>query len=177
VRECTKREPCWLHGALHRRLTLRPAKNIDSGSGSPGDFPTSESRTCEQNKCVNFTGQSPNLTQKMRPTPQRGQPTASEAPPTVPSTTPRSPSTTRTLMASPQPAVPRATRLPSAHGSRHKKAGQGNKKYSPHLCDCKGPDNANDCAGARLGTFLEDSNAGFMPSKHHLDLLDETVRA
>ena len=48
---------------------------------------------------------------------------------------------------------------------------------SPHLCDCKGPDNANDCAGARLGTFLEDSNAGFMPSKHHLDLLDETVRA
>ena len=51
------------------------------------------------------------------------------------------------------------------------------QKYSPHLCDCKGPDNANDCAGARLGTFLEDSDAGFMPSKHHLDLLDETVRA
>ena len=63
MRECTKREPCWLHGALHRRLTLRPSKNIDSGSGSPGDFPISESRTCEQNKCVFFTMQS----QKKRP--------------------------------------------------------------------------------------------------------------
>ena len=56
MRECMKRDPCWLHGALHRRLTLRPAKNIDSGSGSPGDFPISESRTCKQNKCVFLLG-------------------------------------------------------------------------------------------------------------------------
>ena len=131
MRECTKCEPCWLHGALHRRLTLRPAKTIGSGSGSPGDFPISESRTCEQNKCVFFTGQSPNLTQKMRPTPQRGQPTASEAPPTVPSTTPRSPSTTRTLMASLQPAVPRATGLPSAYGARHKRPSKA--RQTTHL--------------------------------------------
>ena len=76
-------------------------------------------------------------------------------------------------MASPQPAVPRATGLPSAHGARQSKAGQGNKNYSPHLYDCKGPGNANDCAGARLGTFLEDSNAGFMPSRRFLGLKDE----
>ena len=36
---------------------------------------------------------------------------------------------------------------------------------------------ANDGAGARLGMCLEGSNAEFMPTKHHLDLLDETVRA
>ena len=45
---------------------------------------------------------------------------------------------------------------------------------SPHLCDCKGPDNANDCASARLGTFLDDNNAGFMPSRRFLGLKDET---
>ena len=36
---------------------------------------------------------------------------------------------------------------------------------------------ANDGSGARLGVCLEGSNAEFMPPKHHLDLLDETVRA
>ena len=40
-----------------------------------------------------------------------------------------------------------------------------------------GQKDANDGAGARLGMCLEGSNAGFMPPKHHLDLLDETVRA
>ena len=80
-------------------------------------------------------------------------------------------------MASPQPAVPRATGLPSAHGARQKKAGKGNKNYSPHLCGNVGQKDANDGAGARLGTCLEGSNAGFMPLKHYLDLLDETARA
>ena len=36
---------------------------------------------------------------------------------------------------------------------------------------------ANDGADARLGVCLEGSNAEFMPPKHHLDLLDETVSA
>ena len=40
-----------------------------------------------------------------------------------------------------------------------------------------GQKDVNDGAGARLGTCLEGSNAGFMPLKHYLDLLDETVRA
>ena len=37
----------------------------------------------------------------------------------------------------------------------------------------QGPENAKDCAGARLGTFLEDSNAGFMPFRRFLGLKDE----
>ena len=68
-------------------------------------------------------------------------------------------------------------RLPSCIQHTTKQAGKGNKNYSPHLCDYVGQKDANDGAGARLGTCLESSSAGFMPSKHHLDLLDETVRA
>ena len=55
---------CWSHRALHPRLTLRPAKNIDSGPGLPGDFPISESHTCEQNKHVFSTEQSAELATK-----------------------------------------------------------------------------------------------------------------
>ena len=51
------------------------------------------------------------------------------------------------------------------------------QNYSPHLCDYVSQKDANDGAGARLGMCLDGSNAGFMPPKHHLDLLDETVRA
>ena len=46
-------------------------------------------------------------------------------------------------------------------------------ELTPCLCDCKGPKNANDCAGARLGMFFEDSNAGFMSSRCFLGLRDE----
>ena len=44
--------PTCPHGACTPRLTLRPAQRINSGSGAPGDFSTSESRTLEQNKDV-----------------------------------------------------------------------------------------------------------------------------
>ena len=83
-------------------------------------------------------------------------------------------------MASPQPAMPRATgflRVYSRRQNKPQQAGKGKKQYSPHLCGNVGQKDANDGAGARLGTCLEGSNAGFMPLKHYLDLLDETVRA
>ena len=48
--------PTCPHGACTPRLTLRPAQRIDSGSGTPGDFPSSDSRTYEQNKDVFCTG-------------------------------------------------------------------------------------------------------------------------
>jgi hypothetical protein len=74
-------------------------------------------------------------------------------------------------------------RLPSCiqqttkQATTSRESGKGKKQYSPHLCGNVGQKDANDGAGARLGTCLEGSNAGFMPLKHYLDLLDETVRA
>ena len=59
-----KCDPCWSHGALHPRLALRPAKNIDSGPGSPGDFPISESRGPVHNRHVFSTEQSAELATK-----------------------------------------------------------------------------------------------------------------
>ncbi len=67
-------------------------------------------------------------------------------------------------------------RLPSCIHITRRKGQRGNENNSPHLCDYVGQKDANDGAGARLGMFLEGSNAGFVPPKHHLDLLDETVR-
>ena len=67
-------------------------------------------------------------------------------------------------------------RLPSCIHITRRKGQRGNENNSPHLCDYVGQKDANDGAGARLGTCLEGKNADFMPPKHHLDLLDETVR-
>ena len=126
----TKRDPCWPHGALHPKVALRPAKTIDSGSRSPGYFPLSESRGSEQNKHVFFhwaVGRASNKRTKASSWPQQGQPSASEAPPTVPSMTPQSVSTTKTLMDSPEPAVPRATGFLRAHSTRQKSPGEATK--------------------------------------------------
>ena len=49
-------------------------------------------------------------------------------------------------------------------------------ELTPRLCDCKGQTNADDCAGARLGTFFEDSNAGFMSPRRFLGLKDEKIQ-
>ena len=68
-------------------------------------------------------------------------------------------------------------RLPSCTEHTTSNPGRCNKNNSPHLCGNVGQKDANDGTGARLGTCLEGSNAGFMPLKHYLDLLDETVRA
>ena len=68
-------------------------------------------------------------------------------------------------------------RLPSCTEHTTSNPGRCNKNNSPHLCGNVGQKDANDGAGARLGVCLEGSNAEFMPPKHHLDLLDETVRA
>ena len=94
----------------------------------------------------------------------------------MPSTTPQSVGTTRTLMASPQPEV-RRNRLTSCTQHTTKKPGRGDENYSPHLCDNMGQKDAFDGAGARLGTYLEGSNAGFVPPMRDLGLLDETAGA
>ena len=79
-------------------------------------------------------------------------------------------------MASPQPAVPRATGFLRACISHDKKAREVTK--TTHLIFAATwdrrppttvPARASGCASRAR-------NAGFMPPKHHLDLLDETVR-
>ena len=157
---------------------MRPAKNIDSGPGSPGDFPISESRGPVHNRHVFSTEQSAELATK-----NKSELVTSTRPAlSLRGATHRTKHDAslrkhyRNVDGQPTARGAARNRLPSC--TEHTTSNPGNeaKNYSPHLCGNVRQKDANDGAGARLGMCLEGSNAEFMPPKHHLDLLDETVR-